>query len=58
MEIWKPKISVKCLILLLLLQVSYIFKAFTKALNVLQLSKENQTFIVIFTLLQVWECMG
>ena len=47
MKIWKTKISVKVLILLLLLQTSYIFKAFMKALNVWQISKENQTFAII-----------
>ena len=47
----------KILFLLLLLQISYIFKAFVKALNVLQISIENQTFAIIFILLQVWECI-
>ena len=42
MKILKAKISVKFLILLLLLQISYIFIASTKALNVLQISTENQ----------------
>ena len=58
MKIWKTKISVKFLLLLLLLQVSYIFKAFMKALTVLQINIQNQTFLIIFTVLQVWECTG
>ena len=41
-KIWKAKTSVKFLILLL--QISYIFIACMKALNVLQKSTENQTF--------------
>ena len=51
MKIWKTKIGVKFWILLLLPQISYIFVAFTKDLNILQKSTENWTFAISFTLL-------
>ena len=51
MKIWKTKIGVKFWILLLLLQISYIFVAFTKDLNIPQKSTENWTFAISFTLL-------
>ena len=51
MKIWKPKMGVKFWILLLLLQMSYILIAPRKDLNVLQISKENLTLAISFTLL-------
>ena len=52
------KLSVTIFILISLLQISYIFIFSAKVLNVQQISTENHTFAIIFTLLQVWECMG
>ena len=57
MKILKTKIIVKFLILLLL-QITYIFTASTEALNVLQISTIKQILAISFTLLQVRECMG
>ena len=57
MKILKTKIIVKFLILLLL-QITYIFTASTEALNVLQISAIKQILAISFTLLQVRECMG
>ena len=49
MKIWKTKIVVRFWILLLLLQMSYIFIASSKDLNLLQISTENETFAISFT---------
>ena len=57
MKILKTKIIVKFLILLLL-QITYIFTASTEALNVLEISTIKQILAISFTLLQVRECMG
>ena len=57
MKILKTKIIVKFLILLLL-QITYIFTASTEALNVLQISTIKKILAISFTLLQVRECMG
>ena len=48
---FEKKIGIKFWILLLLLQISYIFIASTKDLNVLQVGTENSTFATRFTLL-------
>ena len=47
----KKKKQCKIFRLLFLLQISNIFIASTKALNVRQLSAENQTFAISFTFL-------